>query len=102
MNSGLIGKIEKARRYSQEPNRVNIGSLTATFNGDNSSYEMSLQDGSEWACSCHTYRTFGDCQHIMALQQILGVMLDEDARRSASHHDNPEVAAMVERGSTSE
>lgn len=82
MNSGLIGKIEKARRYAQEPHRINIASLTATFNGDNDAYKMSLNDQSQWTCDCHTFQTFGECQHIMALQQILGVMISEDARGS--------------------
>ena len=79
MNSGLIGKIQKAHRYAQEPERIHVSAITATFDGDNAAYDLSLQ-GSEWKCSCHTYGTFGDCQHVMAMQQILRPMLAEDAR----------------------
>ena len=31
MNSSIIGKIEKARRYAQEPERIRISALTATL-----------------------------------------------------------------------
>ena len=82
MNSGLIGKIEKAHRYAQEPERIRINSLTAMFNGDNDSYELSLENDT-WKCNCHTFDTFGDCQHVMALQLLLGEMLSEDSRSAA-------------------
>lgn len=86
MNSGLIGKIEKAHRYAQEPERIRISSLTSTFNGDNSSYDLTL-NGDQWECSCHTYETFADCQHVMALQLLLNPMLSEDARGTISQQD---------------
>lgn len=83
MNSGLIGKIEKAHRYAQEPERIQISTLSATFNGDNSSYDLSLT-GDTWVCNCHTYQTFSDCQHVMALQKLLNPMLSADARGATS------------------
>ncbi len=83
MNSGLIGKIEKAHRYAQEPERIRINAVTATFNGDNSSYDLSLE-GNTWKCACHTHETFGDCQHVMAMQQLLRPMLSEDAQSSGT------------------
>ncbi len=79
MNSGLIGKIEKAHRYAQEPERIHVHSLSATFDGDNDQYQLSL-DSEQWTCNCHTHQTFGDCQHVMAIQQLLRPMLSEDAR----------------------
>jgi hypothetical protein len=83
MNSGLIGKIEKARRYAQEPERITISALTATFGGDNDSYELSLA-GETWRCSCHTHETFGDCQHLMALQTLLKPMIHEHTSAAAA------------------
>jgi len=83
VNSGLIGKIEKAHRYAQEPERIRINAVTATFNGDNSSYDLSLE-GNTWKCACHTHETFGDCQHVMAMQQLLRPMLSEDAQSSGT------------------
>lgn len=84
MNSGLIGKIQKAHRYAQEPERIRLQSVTATFNGDNNVYNLSLQ-GDTWACNCHTHETFGDCQHVMAMQHLLKPMLSEDAQGSSQH-----------------
>lgn len=88
MNSGLIGKIQKAHRYAQEPERIRIQALTATFDGDNSTYNLALHDDA-WKCSCHTYDTFGDCQHVMALQSLLQPMLSEDARGSGQQAATP-------------
>ncbi|MCC6313126.1 MAG: hypothetical protein IT337_03875, partial [Thermomicrobiales bacterium] len=38
--------------------------------------------GGRWECTCHTFESnmLGTCSHIMALQQLLGVMLPDDAR----------------------
>lgn len=88
VNSGLIGKIEKAHRYAQEPHRIRIQGLSATFGGDNSSYALSL-DGDSWTCDCHTAETFGDCQHVMALQLLLKPMLSEDAQGVGAHQTAP-------------
>ena len=81
MNSGMIGKIDKAHRYAQEPDRIRIETLTASFRGSHDDYEISLtEDG--WHCSCHTFEAhvLESCPHVMAAQQVLGAMLSEDAR----------------------
>lgn len=83
MNSSIIGKIEKARRYAQEPERIRITALNATFHGSNDDYALSLGEGG-WHCSCHTYAQFGSCAHIMAAQRLLGPMLPEAARYEAT------------------
>jgi hypothetical protein len=79
MNSSIIGKIEKARRYAQEPERIRLSALTATFHGSNDDYAMTLDDGA-WRCSCHTFEQFGSCAHVMAAQRLLAPMLPESAR----------------------
>jgi hypothetical protein len=81
MNSSMIGKIEKAHRYAQEPDRVRINGLTASFHGGHDDYAIRLAAG-HWECSCHTYTSHvvGTCAHIMALQQMLAAMLPSDAR----------------------
>lgn len=83
MNSSLIGKIEKAKRYEQEPERIHFQKAQVEFKGNNDNYLVTLED-STWKCTCHTFATgFETCSHIMALQRILDKMLDQDAR---SHH----------------
>ena len=70
MNSSIIGKIEKAKRYAAEPERVQITALGATFHGSHDEYTLTFQDGA-WHCSCHFFESqdYGTCSHVMALQR---------------------------------
>ena len=81
MNSSLIGKIEKAHRYAEEPDRIRIQGLTATFRGEHDEYQIEVRDG-EWKCSCHTFAShvIGTCSHVMAMQLMLERMLPDSAR----------------------
>jgi len=81
MRSSLIGKIEKAKRYAQEPGRVTLSSFTAHFHGDNASHKISYAEG-KWQCSCDFFSQWGICSHSMALQQLLGNMLPKEALAS--------------------
>jgi hypothetical protein len=83
----MIGKIEKAHRYAREPERVRFNSLNATFQGGHDDYTVELVDG-HWTCSCHTFEShaIGTCSHVMALQQMLGLMLAPDLRYDVEEH----------------
>ncbi|MBI2288315.1 MAG: hypothetical protein HYU83_05015 [Chloroflexi bacterium] len=78
MQSSLIGKIEKAKRYAQEKDRVTFASLSVKFRGENDEYTVSYQDG-QWHCSCHFFSGWGLCSHTMALGTILSDMLPKEA-----------------------
>ena len=78
MRSSLIGKIEKAKIYAQEPGRVTMSSLTADFHGNNNDYKLSYTDG-KWQCSCHFFSQWETCSQTMALQQMLSNMLPKEA-----------------------
>jgi hypothetical protein len=78
MNSSLIGKIEKAKRYAEEPNRITFTDFTTEFRGDNNSYSVSYKSG-EWHCTCPFFSRNGTCSHTMALQRLLANMMPEDA-----------------------
>ncbi len=82
-NSSLISKIEKAHRYAQEPNRILVSDLSATFHGGHDDYVVTLADG-HWNCTCHTFEThvLGTCSHVMAMQEIMAPMLSTDSRYS--------------------
>ena len=81
MHSSVIGKIEKAHRYARERDRISVETLSLSFRGDNSTHRVALgPDG--WHCDCHSFETWDTCAHILALQDILGVMLPEEARTS--------------------
>lgn len=82
MRSSLIGKIEKAKRYAQEPGRVTLSSFTADFHGDNADHVISYAEG-KWQCGCHFFSQWGICSHSMALQQMLAGVLPKEALASA-------------------
>ncbi len=77
MDSSLIGKIDKARRYAEEKERVTITSVKATFQGNHNTYEMDFARG-VWRCGCHFFAIREVCSHTMALQRILEEMLDRE------------------------
>jgi hypothetical protein len=72
----MIGKIEKAKRYAEERDRIRIESLTVTFEGDNNPHTVNLENGT-WRCDCDFFQTRGRCSHTMALETILDGMLPE-------------------------
>jgi hypothetical protein len=78
MQSSLIGKIEKAKRYAQEKDRVTFSELSVKFLGENDNYEISYHDG-KWHCTCNFFSSWNTCSHTMALERILGDMLPEEA-----------------------
>ena len=79
MQSSLIGKIEKAKRYAEEKDRITFSELTVSFRGENDNYEISYRDDA-WHCTCHFFSTWETCSHTMAMEKILGVMLPEEAK----------------------
>ncbi len=78
MQSSLIGKIEKAKRYAQEPERVIFSALSVKFRGENNDYTTEYKEG-EWHCSCHFFSSWGVCSHTMALERMLSDMLPKEA-----------------------
>jgi len=84
MQSSLIGKIEKAKRYAQETERVTFSEFSVKFRGENDTYTTSYKD-SKWHCSCHFFSNWGLCSHTMALEKILGNMLPPEAKNK--QHD---------------
>ena len=70
MDYGMIGKIEKAKRYASQRDRFRIESLNVTFVGDNNPHSILLAEGI-WKCDCDFFQTRGRCSHTMALEKIL-------------------------------
>lgn len=79
MNSTLISKVEKARRYAEEPDRVRFQSFRASFHGGHDEHTVTL-DGDTFSCTCHSFETYETCAHVMALQRMLAEMLTEEQR----------------------
>jgi hypothetical protein len=81
VQSSLIGKIEKAKRYAQEKDRVTFSELSVKFRGENDEYSVNYQDG-KWRCTCRFFSQWGLCSHTMAMEHILKEMLPEEALKS--------------------
>ncbi len=75
MDTGLIGKLEKAKRYvAEKSQRIKFTSLDVTIAGDNNSHEVHLLDG-VLQCDCDFYKTRGRCSHTIAIETILEGMI---------------------------
>ena len=75
MDSSMIGKIDKARRYASEANkRVVFEQFRATVAGDNNSYTVAFDKG-RWSCGCHYFISHGVCSHTMTLERVLNGMM---------------------------
>jgi len=76
MDSGLMRKREKAKRYAEQRDRIRIESLTVTFDGDNNPHTVHFKEG-VWQCDCDFFQTRGICSHTMALEMILEGMVPQ-------------------------
>ena len=74
MNSSLIGKVQKAHQYAQEPDRVKIGTLTAQVQGDNGTHNVRYENGA-WECDCHFFVGWAICCHTMGVELLMGPMI---------------------------
>ena len=78
MHSSLIGKVEKAKRYAQEPDRVTLSEFSVDFRGEHNSYTVSYKDN-RWHCTCKFFSQWKTCSHTMALQQLFVGVLPKEA-----------------------
>jgi hypothetical protein len=74
----MISKIEKARRYAQEPHRLRFEKFQVSFEGNHHNYTVTF-DGGKWGCGCDFFQARGVCSHTMTLEKILDVMLPQSA-----------------------
>ena len=76
MDYGLIGKMEKAKRYAEDRTRFRFDKFELTFQGDNNDHKVSYSD-SKFQCDCEFFLTHKRCAHTMALEELLRDMLSE-------------------------
>jgi hypothetical protein len=78
MDYGMIGKIEKAKRYAQQRERFRFDQFHVTFSGDNNDHQVSFENG-VFHCDCEFFILRQRCSHTMALEQLLDQMLPAPA-----------------------
>jgi len=74
MDSGMIGKREKAKRYAEERERFRFNKFDLTFHGDNNNHHV-IYDGGTFQCDCEFFITHQRCGHTMALEILLKDMI---------------------------
>jgi hypothetical protein len=75
MDYGMIGKIEKAKRYAQERGRFHFSTFNVSVNGENNAHHVKYEDGA-WSCDCDFFNSRGRCSHTMALEIMMEGMLN--------------------------
>ncbi len=83
MDSGMISKIQKAKRYAEEPDRVQIDALKIAFKGDHDNYTVTYDRGA-WTCQCLFFQQRGVCSHTMAVERLLQPMLRHPATETSA------------------
>ncbi len=82
MDSGMISKIQKARRYAEERDRARFTRFEVMFRGTHEEHKVTYEDG-EWTCGCQFFQQRGVCSHTMAMERILGPMLGDEEEGTA-------------------
>ncbi len=75
MDYGMIGKIEKAKFYAQEPERIHFDTFTVRIEGDSGQEHQVAYDNGQWNCNCSFFQTRGYCSHSMTMERVLGQMI---------------------------
>jgi SWIM zinc finger len=78
MQSSLHGMIDKAHRYAEEPERVQLGRLEALVRGDNSDHTVTLAEG-RLTCNCDHYEYERLCAHVLTVERVLKSYLPANA-----------------------
>lgn len=66
------GKIEKAKFYAAEPERVTFDKLSVRIRGDNDVEHRVTYDQGNWQCDCNFFQMRNFCSHTMAIERVLG------------------------------
>ena len=79
MQSTVLAKAEKARRYAEEPDRLKVTRLEATFEAGGGSHEL-VYGADGWSCDCEFFGQQAVCQHTEAASRLLDAHLPDGAK----------------------
>ncbi len=74
MDYGMIGKLEKAKRYAEERSRFRCNTIDLTFHGDNNNHHL-IYENDAFRCDCEFFLMHKRCAHTMALEILLKDMI---------------------------
>jgi hypothetical protein len=75
MDYGMIGKIEKAKIYAEERDRITFDSFEVSFQGENNNHIVKYDHGT-WSCDCSFFSSRTVCSHTMAIERLLPDMVE--------------------------
>jgi hypothetical protein len=75
MDYGMIGKIEKAKAYAEQRDRIQFETFRVTIKGDHNSHVVTYEDG-HWHCDCDFFASRSVCGHTMAMERVLVDMVE--------------------------
>ncbi len=75
MDYGMIGKIEKAKLYAEERERIQFESFRVKIQGDNNVHVVTYNNGI-WNCDCDFFASRTVCGHTMAMERVLQDMVE--------------------------
>lgn len=67
--SQLLKKIEKAKKYLEEPARFEETEEGFNLSSEHGTRKLT-RDGSHWNCSCDFYKRYGICSHVIAVLEF--------------------------------
>ena len=70
----IVSDVKKAKRYSEESDRIKINSFEASFQGDNREHMVTYNEGT-WTSTSSYFEKHGVCAYTMAMERILGDMV---------------------------
>ena len=66
----IVSDVKKAKRYTQEIDRIHIVSFDCSFEGYNKTHRVTYDEG-HWTSTASFFAQRGVCSHTMALEKIL-------------------------------
>lgn len=70
----IVSDVKKAKRYSEEPDRIQFLQFDATFQGDNKDHQITYNEGT-WTSTSSFFKSHGVCAFTMAMERILRGMV---------------------------
>jgi len=76
MDYSMISKIEKAKIYAEERDRIRFEMMRVEIQGDNNAPHLVEYDHGTWSCDCGFFGSRGVCSHTMAMERLLMNMVE--------------------------
>jgi hypothetical protein len=71
----VVSDVEKAKQYSQQPERIRFAAFNARFQGGHNEYTINYDRG-KWWCDNPYFASRGVCSNTMAMERILKGMVE--------------------------